>query len=110
MSTQPTSAQIEVSRDDPVIQAISVPYSTPVCNGRYRLTVRARAGGLKVVATWQTLGCEACHADHVRFRIDRRHHFEEVTFAFASVSPDVLAAIVTRLIALPWVLDVYFYP
>jgi hypothetical protein len=33
-----------------------------------------------------------------------------VTFAFATVSPDVLAAIVTRQIALPRVLDAYFYP
>jgi hypothetical protein len=109
MSTQPTNAQIEVSRDDPVIQAISVQYSTPVDNRRYRLTVRAKSGSLKVVAAWQALSCEACQADHIRFRVDRRHSFEEMTFAFATVSPDVLAAIVTRLIALPWVLDAYFY-
>jgi hypothetical protein len=88
MSTQPTNVQIEVSRDDPVIQAISVQYNTPVHNERYQLTVRAKSGSLKVIAAWQTLGCEAYRADHIRFRVDRRHHFEEVTFAFATtVSP-----------------------
>jgi hypothetical protein len=110
MSAQPTNAHIEVPRDDPVVQQISAQYSAPVRDGRYRLTVRAKSGGLKVVATWQTLGCEARHADHIRFRVDRRHHFEEMTVAFATASPDGLTAIVSRLIALPWVLDAYFYP
>jgi hypothetical protein len=77
MPTQPTNAHIEVSRDDPVIQAISVQYSEPVRNGRYRLTVRAKSGSLKVVAAWQALSCEACEADHIWFRVNRRHHFEE---------------------------------
>jgi hypothetical protein len=85
-------------------------YSAPVREGRYRLTVRATSGGLKVVAAWQALGCEARHADHVQFRVDHRHHFEEMTVAFATASPGVLAAIVDRPLALPWVLDACFYP
>ncbi len=110
MSAQPTNVQIEVPRDDPAVREMSTRYSGHVRAGRYQLTVRAKSGGLKVVAAWQTLGCDARHADHIRFRVDRRHHFEEMTVAFATASPEVLAAIVNRLIALPWVLDAYFYP
>jgi hypothetical protein len=110
MSAQPTNPQIGVPHDDPAVPEMSTRYSGHVRVRRYQLTVRAKSGGLKVVATWQILGCEARHADHIRFRVDHRHHFEEMTVAFATTSPDVLAAIVNRLIALPWVLDAYFYP
>ncbi|MGF6600320.1 hypothetical protein P3T23_005055 [Paraburkholderia sp. GAS448] len=33
-----------------------------------------------------------------------------MTITFAAVSPDTLAAMVARLISLPWTLDAYFYP
>ncbi|SFU25988.1 hypothetical protein SAMN05192563_104511 [Paraburkholderia aspalathi] len=105
---QSTDKQIEVSPDDPTMQVTSA--RTPVQCDRYRLTVRARAGNLRVVAAWQVLGCEAHHADHVRVRVDRRHGYEEMTITFAAVTSDTLAAMVDRLIALPWALDAYFYP
>ncbi|CAE6836985.1 hypothetical protein R75465_06530 [Paraburkholderia aspalathi] len=107
---QSTDEQIEVSPDDPFMLAMSAQDSTHVQSDHYRLTVRAKAGNLRVVAAWQVLGCEAQHADHVRVRVDRRHGYEEMTITFAAVSPDTLAAMVDRLIALPWALDAYFYP
>ncbi len=53
----------------------------------YRLTVRAKAGDLRVIAAWQILGCEAHQADHVRIRVDSSRCDEEVTISFAAVSP-----------------------
>ncbi|RKE24343.1 hypothetical protein B0G76_8226 [Paraburkholderia sp. BL23I1N1] len=107
---QSTDGQIEVSPNDPIMQVMSDRDRAPVQCDRYRLTVRAKAGDLRVVAAWQVLGCEAHHADHVRVRVDRRHGYEEMTITFAAVSPHTLAAMVDRLIALPWALDAYFYP
>lgn len=107
---QSTDEQIEASPDDPSMQVMPARDSAPVQCDRYRLTVRAKAGNLRVVAAWQVLGCEARQADHVRIRVDRRHCYEEMTITFASVSPDTLEAMVGRLIALPWALDAYFYP
>jgi hypothetical protein len=107
---QSTDEQIEVSPDDLIIQFVPARDSPPVQRDRYRLTVRAKAGNLRVVTAWQALGCEAHQADHVRVRVDRRHGYEEMTITFAGVSSDTLAAMVDRLIALPWALDAYFYP
>ncbi|HEX7913982.1 MAG TPA: hypothetical protein VF534_38715 [Paraburkholderia sp.] len=107
---QSTNEQIEVSPDDPTMQSMPDRASTPVQCDRHRLTVRAKAGNLRIVAAWQILGCEARQADHVRIRVDRRHCYEEMTITFAAASPDTLAAMVGRLIALPWALDVYFLP
>jgi hypothetical protein len=107
---QSTDEQIAVPPDDPTMQVMPVGDSAPAQCDRYRLTVRAKAGNLRVVAAWQVLGCEAHHADHVRVRVDRRHGYEEMTITFAAVSPDTLAAMVDSLIALPWALDAYFYP
>ena len=109
MCAASTDAQIEVPMDDPAVQSIPARYKAPVQAGRYRLTVRAGTGSLRIIAAWQALGCEACHASHVRIRIDRRHHFEEMTFTFAAVSPDTLVDMVGRLVRLPWVLDACFY-
>jgi hypothetical protein len=33
-----------------------------------------------------------------------------MTMSFADVSPRVLVVLVKRLVALPWVLDAWFYP
>ncbi|WP_168794307.1 hypothetical protein [Paraburkholderia aromaticivorans] len=107
---QATDEQIEVSPDDPSMKGMTVGNSTPGQHDRYRLTVRAKAGNLRVVAAWQVLGCEAPQADHVRIRVDRRHCYEEMSITFAAVSPDTLAAMVGRLVALPWALDAYFCP
>jgi hypothetical protein len=107
---QSTDEQIEVSPDDPILQVMPARDSTPFQRDRYRLTVPAKAGNLRVVAAWQVLGCEAHQADHVRIRVDRRHCYEEMTITFAAVSPGTLAAMVGRLIASPWALDAYFYP
>ncbi|SOE63697.1 hypothetical protein SAMN05414139_02365 [Burkholderia sp. D7] len=105
-----TDAQIEVAMGDSTVQSLSGQYSASRQTGRYRLTVRARTGDLRIVAAWQVLGHEARHADHVRIRIDHRHHFEEMTVTFVAVSPDTLIAMVGRLVRLPWVLDACFYP
>lgn len=102
--------QMEVSPDDPIMEAMSARRRTPVQCDRYRLTVRAKTGNLRVVAAWQVLGCDAHHADHVRVRVDHRHGYEEMTVTFAGVSSDTLATMVDRLIGLPWALDAYFYP
>lgn len=107
---QSTDEQIEVAPDDPAVNGMTARDSTPVQHDRYRLTVRAKAGNLRVVAAWQVLGGEAPQADHVRIRVDRRHGYEEMTMTFTAVSPDALAAMVGRLVALPWALDAYFYP
>jgi len=95
---------------DLIVQSMSARYSTSVQTSRYRLTVRAKTGDLRIVAVWKVLGCEARHADHVRIRIDRRHHFEEMSVTFAAVPPDALIDMVGRLVKLPWVLDACFYP
>jgi hypothetical protein len=109
-SMQSTDEQIEAAPDDRAVQGITTRDSAPLQHDRYRLTVRAKAGNLRVVAAWQVLGCEAPQADHVRIRVDRRHSFEEMTITFAAVSPDTLATMVGRLVALPWALDAYFCP
>ncbi|WP_414056251.1 hypothetical protein [Paraburkholderia hospita] len=67
-----TDAQIEVSPDDPTTQVTPARDSTPVQCNRYRLTVRAKAGKLGVVAAWQVLGFEASRANQVGIRVDRR--------------------------------------
>jgi hypothetical protein len=110
MCAASTDAQIEVSRDDAAVQSLSARYSASGQTGRYRLTVRARTGDLRIVAAWQVLDHEARHADHVRIRIDHRHHFEEMTVTFVAVSPDTLIDMVGSLARLPWVLDACFYP
>ena len=107
---QSTDEQIQVPPDHPALKGMTARDSTPVHHDRYRLTVRAKAGNLRVVAAWQVLGCEAPRADHVRIRVDRRHCYEEMTVTFAAVSADTLATMVRRLTALPWALDAYFYP
>lgn len=105
-----TDEQTEAPQDDPAAAGLTIGDSTPLQHDRYRLTVRAKAGNLRVVAAWQVLGCEAPQADHVRIRVDRRHCYEEMTITFAAVAPDTLAAMVGRLVALPWALDAYFCP
>jgi hypothetical protein len=105
---QSTDVQIDTPAADPATP--SAQGSTSVKHGRYRLTVRAETGNLRIVAIWQALGCKADRAEHVRTRVDRRHGFEEMTITFAAVPPDTLGDMVNRLIALPWTLDVYFYP
>ncbi|REG58379.1 hypothetical protein B0G80_1030 [Paraburkholderia sp. BL6669N2] len=107
---QSTDEQGAVPPDDPAAKEMAVEDSTADQHDRYRLTVRAKAGHLRVVAAWQVLGCEAPQADHVRIRVDRRHCYEEMTVTFTAVSPDTLAAMVGRLVALPWALDAYFCP
>ena len=107
---QSTDEQIAVPPDEPATKDMAVGNGTPGQHDRYRLTVRAKAGDLRVVAAWQVLGCEAPQADHVRIRVDRRHCYEEMSVTFTAVSPDALAAIVGRLVALPWALDAYFCP
>ncbi|MFM0226730.1 hypothetical protein [Paraburkholderia dipogonis] len=107
---QSTDEQIEAAPDGPAAKALTARDGTPLQHDRYRLTVRAKAGNLRVVAAWQVLGCEAPQADHVRIRVDRRHGYEEMTITFVAVSPDTLAAMVGRLSALPWALDAYFCP
>ncbi|REE19280.1 hypothetical protein B0G71_2358 [Paraburkholderia sp. BL27I4N3] len=107
---QSTDEQVAVPPDDPAAKKMAAENSTADQRDRYRLTVRAKAGHLRVVAAWQVLGCEAPQADHVRIRVDRRHCYEEMTVTFTAVSPDTLAAMVGRLVALPWALDAYFCP
>jgi hypothetical protein len=107
---QSIDEQIEAAPDDPSAQGTTAGDGTPVQHDRYRLTVRAKAGNLRVVAAWQILGCKAPLADHVRIRVDRRHGYEEMAITFVAVSPDTLAAMVGRLLALPWALDAHFCP
>ncbi|MFP3558741.1 hypothetical protein SB861_50025 [Paraburkholderia sp. SIMBA_049] len=109
MCTSATDARIRLSPDDSAVQMVSARYGGPDAVP-YRLKVRAASHCLRIVAVWQVLGGVARHTHHVRVRIDRRHGFEEMTLWYAAVSADVLAETVTRLIALPWVLDACFYP
>ncbi|SFU24005.1 hypothetical protein [Paraburkholderia aspalathi] len=109
MCALPNDTQIQLPADDPAVQAVSARYGASDA-GPYRLKVRAASRGLRVVAVWQVLGCEARHVTHIRIRLDHRHGFEEMTLWYAAASADVLAQTVTRLIALPWVLDACFYP
>ena len=57
---------------DPATQVTPARDSTLVQCDRYRLTVRAKAGKLRVVAAWQVLGFEASQANQVGIRVDRR--------------------------------------
>ena len=73
------------------------------------LTVRAAAGGLRIVAVWQALGAHAAQARRTRVHYHAKQHVDELTVTFGSIPPAELADIVQRLNALPWVAVASFH-
>lgn len=75
----------------------------PTVGAAPSITVRARAGQLRIIPVWQALGQHVTCAKRIRVHCSRKHDFDEMTVTFDSVSPAALTDIARRLCAQPWV-------
>jgi hypothetical protein len=82
-----------------------IPPRLPRC-----LAVRSRTEQLHVVALWQVLGRYAPHVMRTRVIMNRKMAVEELSLTFTAIPDEALVDIVSRLSALPWVLDAWFSP
>ena len=72
--------------------------------------VRCRAGQLQVIAVWRVIGQYSAHIKRVRAVAHRGAAYEEFSVTFGTMPDSVLIDMTNQLAALPWVLDVWFYP
>ena len=76
----------------------------------WSLSVRCRSGHLQVITLWQVIGCYASRVKRFRAATSPGAPYEEFTVTFMWIPESALVDMVTRLAALPWVLDAWFYP
>jgi len=74
------------------------------------LSVRCRSGHLQVITLWQVIGRYAAHVKSFRAATSPGATYEELTVTFMWIPESALVDMVTRLAALPWVLDAWFVP
>lgn len=111
LTRNPSAASLfEPTTGAPIVVGMSAPDAVTAPSVRHQPGVRAATACLRVVPVWQALGRHACKVVHIDITCDGSNGFEEMTISFADVSPRVLVVLVKRLVALPWVLDAWFYP
>ncbi|MEX3936902.1 hypothetical protein AB4Y32_34985 [Paraburkholderia phymatum] len=72
--------------------------------------VRCPPGQLQVITLWKVIGEYASHVKRCRAVAKGGATYEEMSVIFTWVPDDALVAMASRLVALPWVLDVWFCP
>ncbi|MFT0167624.1 hypothetical protein [Paraburkholderia mimosarum] len=76
----------------------------------WSLSVRCRSGHLQVITLWQVIGRYASRVKRFHAATSPGATYEEFTVTFMWIPESALVDMVTRLAALPWVLDAWFYP